>query len=249
MKYVVSDIHGCLDNLLELLQKVSFDENKDILYILGDIVDRGPKTWETYLWVKERIGKSVFMILGNHEDMLIADVYTIMGNVIADSGKSPKDEKEMKYLKCAKKNVCAYDQYGTIRLLDSQGHDFGEILDMCEFFETLPLYYEIEEGGKTYTLVHAFCKPEIEKTRKQDIIWERVFAEDPKYFCDGKTVVFGHTPVPLISKGCKVVVNESEDKTSRKFNIDCGCVYGFQLAIMRLGDEKIWYSKLRGGYL
>ena len=38
--YVMSDIHGCYDKYKLMLDKIQFSEN-DILYILGDVVDRG----------------------------------------------------------------------------------------------------------------------------------------------------------------------------------------------------------------
>ncbi|MCR4590153.1 MAG: fructose-bisphosphatase class III [Lachnospiraceae bacterium] len=39
--YVVSDIHGQYDMFLELLNKICFKDT-DTLYVLGDILDRGP---------------------------------------------------------------------------------------------------------------------------------------------------------------------------------------------------------------
>ena len=39
--YVISDIHGECDMFLEMLEKIELKDS-DILYILGDVVDRGP---------------------------------------------------------------------------------------------------------------------------------------------------------------------------------------------------------------
>lgn len=39
--YVISDIHGCYDAYKEMLEKIQFSEN-DMLYVLGDVLDRGP---------------------------------------------------------------------------------------------------------------------------------------------------------------------------------------------------------------
>ena len=41
MKYVISDIHGHFDKYKEMLEKINFTDG-DTLYILGDVVDRGP---------------------------------------------------------------------------------------------------------------------------------------------------------------------------------------------------------------
>ena len=39
--YVIGDIHGQLEQLKVLLEKMKFNEN-DELYVMGDVVDRGP---------------------------------------------------------------------------------------------------------------------------------------------------------------------------------------------------------------
>ena len=39
--YVISDIHGNYDLFMELLKKIKLS-GKDTLYVLGDVVDRGP---------------------------------------------------------------------------------------------------------------------------------------------------------------------------------------------------------------
>lgn len=42
MIYIISDIHGCYDEYLELLKKIQFND-EDELFVLGDVVDRGPQ--------------------------------------------------------------------------------------------------------------------------------------------------------------------------------------------------------------
>lgn len=242
MRYVVSDVHGCLNNLEDVLKQAEFNEEKDVLYILGDIVDRGPRIWDTYLWVKERIGKKVFMILGNHEDMLMNDVFSLKGQrIIAMRKKIQEDER--KYVEYFNKNRFISDQYGTIERLFKEGHELDELVEMCEFFESLPLYYELDIYGMKYTLVHAFCEENIEDTNRMDFFWDRSLAEYPSYFCNGKTVIFGHTPTLLLTGKTNICDEQSEDKKSEKINIDCGCVYGGNLALMRLEDRMVWYSK------
>ena len=66
MKYVVSDIHGCYEEFMELLEKISFSEN-DELFVLGDVLDRGPEPIKTMQEIMGR--KNVTFLLGNHEYM------------------------------------------------------------------------------------------------------------------------------------------------------------------------------------
>lgn len=62
--FVVGDIHGCYDELLELIDKIAFDEH-DLLISVGDIVDRGNKSLEVYHFFRDLPNAKI--IMGNHE--------------------------------------------------------------------------------------------------------------------------------------------------------------------------------------
>lgn len=64
MRYIVSDIHGCYDEYMALLQKINFSE-EDELYVLGDVVDRGPEPIKVLQDMMNR--PNVIHILGNHD--------------------------------------------------------------------------------------------------------------------------------------------------------------------------------------
>ncbi len=63
-KFVIGDIHGCYDELIELTQKVGLKDS-DMLISLGDIVDRGNKSKEVYEYFLKRPNSIV--LIGNHE--------------------------------------------------------------------------------------------------------------------------------------------------------------------------------------
>jgi serine/threonine protein phosphatase 1 len=65
--YVVADIHGCDEALLNVLGKVNFDYENDRLIQLGDLVDRGENSWEV-LEILLKV-KNLILIKGNHDEM------------------------------------------------------------------------------------------------------------------------------------------------------------------------------------
>ena len=69
--YVVGDIQGCLSSLKCVLKKISFNADKDVLWSVGDVVNRGPKSLKTLRYLYER-RDNVVMVLGNHDLHLLA---------------------------------------------------------------------------------------------------------------------------------------------------------------------------------
>ena len=68
MHYACSDIHGQYDTFLRMLQLIEFTE-EDEMYILGDVIDRGPKPIELLLYICEH--QNIKLLMGNHEYMMI----------------------------------------------------------------------------------------------------------------------------------------------------------------------------------
>ena len=66
----VSDIHAYLDDFKSLLKKCSYDPNADYLFILGDIIEKGPDNVSTLNYVQNlcRNPKAIF-IQGNNDTM------------------------------------------------------------------------------------------------------------------------------------------------------------------------------------
>lgn len=74
--YVVGDIHGTFGKLKVVLQEIGFDESKDRLFSVGDLVDRGPNSEEALEWLAK---PWFFAVRGNHEQMAI-DFYRFGGD-------------------------------------------------------------------------------------------------------------------------------------------------------------------------
>lgn len=78
--YVCSDIHGMKGSYKEALKKLNED---DVLYILGDAIDRGDDGIEILIDIAIHSGENgrkprVEYILGNHDLLFIENMETIM---------------------------------------------------------------------------------------------------------------------------------------------------------------------------
>lgn len=74
--YAVGDIQGCYDPLARLLERVNFDQSKDTLLCVGDLVNRGPKSLKTIRLLKSLENQCV-SVLGNHDIHLLALMYGV----------------------------------------------------------------------------------------------------------------------------------------------------------------------------
>ena len=177
--FIVGDIHGCLDMLKRLMDKIDWRPDEDRLIFLGDYVDRGADSRGVVDFILEisKTSSLVQCLMGNHENILLDFLNTGEPRMLIINGGMPTLE--------------------SYQIANKKGDDPLVPPDHVAFFQNLPLYIELD----SYYVVHAGFRPgvEIEKQSLEDLTWIR----EPFIFSDydfGKTVIFGHTPLaePLV---------------------------------------------------
>lgn len=69
--YAIGDLQGCYQHFLELLDLTGFNSTRDKLWLVGDIVNRGPDSL-SLLRMLRALGEAVVVVLGNHDLHLLA---------------------------------------------------------------------------------------------------------------------------------------------------------------------------------
>ncbi len=233
--YAISDIHGQYDMFMELLEKIKLKET-DTLYILGDILDRGPHPIKTLMKLMEMT--NAICIVGNHELMALECLDFLMKE-ITDMSIEELDEGILDKLVTWQYNgsKSTIDEFSK---LDSESKK-----DVIDFIKDFLIYEEVSVNGKDYLLVHAglgnySSEKDIEDYSLHELIWARA-DYDVRYFED-TYVITGHTPTQTIKD------NPHPGYIYRKNNhiaIDCGVNYpGGRLAALCLDTGEEYYSTL-----
>ena len=102
MNYLIGDVQGCCGALDRLLAKIDFSPSRDHLYVLGDLVNRGPQSLETLRRLRG-FGDSATCLLGNHDLNLLAVAQGVRrphkGDTIADILDAPDRDEWLAWLR------------------------------------------------------------------------------------------------------------------------------------------------------
>ena len=165
--FAISDIHGCANTFEAMLTKVIQLKKDDQLYLLGDYIDRGPRSKEVIdIILNLQVGGySVHALKGNHEEICLRslDSADVFRSWLINGGDA------------------------TLKSFSAE--EPGQIpTNYISFMQGLDYYKELEH----YILVHAginFSVPD-PFTDKQSMLWTRNFTVK-----GNKVVVHGHTPM------------------------------------------------------
>ena len=210
--FIIGDLHGCLRELVTLLNKVNFDYERDLLISAGDLVDRGPHSADVMMFCMHTL-KNFYMVLGNHDDRFL------------------------RYLKGNKVKIT----HGLQTTIDSFATWPIGVRDEVKDYLTKQPYilkvandYIVHAGiNPTHPMVRQF---------KQDCLYSRYFGgkdyfdnEKGQYWYKsvgelhkGNRIFFGHEVHP----DCYKVMDNV-------FALDGGCVFGNELRMWNLNSDTL----------
>jgi len=171
---IVGDIHGCLDMLKRLVDKIGWDPGADRLIFIGDYIDRGENSKGVIDFIIELKKDSQFVqcLIGNHEQMFLDYLSgSDLNSFIMNGGLT------------------------TLRSYKQAQREAGEPLipaSHLDYLTSLVTMVELDE----YYVVHAGFRPgrPVEEQDLFDMVWIRDEFIYSNYDF-GKTVIFGHTPL------------------------------------------------------
>lgn len=149
--FVVGDLHGHYNELRHLMDKVQFDISVDRLFSVGDLVDRGPESWECVMLLEQ---PWFYAVLGNHERKCLLCAW-VMVNKSPNQWTIDDEKLFMKY-----KDI--YEGEWLFKLSQEQLNKLVPLL------AELPLIISVGDRQKQWHIIHA----ELDQIEGRDIVDE-----------------------------------------------------------------------------
>lgn len=217
--WAIGDVHGYADTLLPLLDSLNLS-SRDRVVLLGDLVDRGPRSCEVIRIAREN--PQIFSVLGNHEEMMLNSFD--VDNIETMTAQ----QTNWFYVGGRATNQSYIDEF-----TNSQGDidDFDLRMRVGKdlaWLDSLPHHIVLDD----FRLVHAGYSPwdgDLDLQSTDTLMWIRgEFHNSITPVDEKRTVVFGHSTVLGFGlKQTEIWKSETELKNSRPAAIGIdSCCYG-----------------------
>lgn len=258
--YAIGDVQGCFSALRRLVEKIAFDPIRDKLWLVGDLVNRGPDSLAVLRYVKG-LGQAAVTVLGNHDLHLLAlsDGLTELRrkDTVQDVLKAPDRDDLLDWLRRQPLVHRAGDyllvhagllpQWTSAHAV-AMGKEVEKALRSPEYRTFLgglykPATYrwtdDLQGGARVWTIAAVLtrlrvCSPEGD----MDLSYTGPPEDAPKGFLPwfevpgrksaDATIICGHWAALGLQIKDNLLV------------LDAGCVWGKQLAAVRLEDREIF---------
>ena len=232
MTYLMSDLHGQYDKYIRMLETIRFSDRDD-LYVLGDVVDRGPEPMAILRDMSLRI--NVFPILGNHDAAARFILSRLNTEITEENAETGIDADFLNAMR-----LWLADG-GSETLEDFRRLSPEEREDVLDYLGEFMPCDEIEAGGVRYVLTHAGIGNFSPRRPLADY--------DPADFIDGRCdygrryfpdriLVTGHTPTLHIDLAYEGRIWRGRGHIA----LDCGAGFGLPLGCLRLEDMREFYA-------
>lgn len=265
--YAIGDLQGCYQELQDLLNEINFDDSKDKLWFVGDLVNRGPDSLKCLRFVKT-LGEKAKSVLGNHDLHFLA---------IANEVRKPHHKDTLDEI------LNADDANELVQWIRKQPllvHD--DELNFTMIHAGLPPQWSLKKAIKLARETETFLQSDQFKTfihnmyGDQPDTWSNSLTDDDRY----RFIINCFTRIRYLDKTGKLNLKEKntpgkqadsllpwyvlpERKTKNDkiifghwstltlgkkknfkqhniFPLDTGCLWGRSLTAMRLEDEKMF---------
>lgn len=221
---IIGDIHGCYDELVDLLVKLGWTVDADahtatppddrMALFLGDYVDRGPRTPDVLRLLMNMVEAGhALAVPGNHDQKLVRK---LMG----------RDVK------------VTHGLAETLEQLEQETQEFRD--QVRSFLDGLVSHYVLDDGN--LVMAHAGMVEHMQGRGSGKVrefaLWGETTGETDEYglpvryhwaadYRGKAAVVYGHTPIP------------EPEWLNRTINIDTGCVFGGSLTALRYPEKEL----------
>lgn len=232
MVYAMSDIHGEYDKYKAMLEQIHFSWDDD-LYVLGDVIDRGPKPVEVLRDMSMR--GNVFPILGNHEAVAIHMLEKLLTEMVEENCNMDVFEELDRKLRDWRQDG------GGTTIAGFQSLSKEEKFVLLDYLREFAPYEIVDAGNRRFVLVHAGLQNFSENRPLHSYgVDELIFDRQDlsrRYYSDPNTfVVVGHIPTLAITGEAKI------HEENNNICIDCGSsMPGGRLACLCLDTMQAFY--------
>ncbi len=251
--WAVGDVHGCFRTLEALIGRLDVDTSRDRIWMVGDLVNRGPRSLQVLRWahaLSDEMGDRFQVVLGNHDLHLVARGLGVAGarrgDTLEEILEAPDAPDLIGWLR--RRPFIHFERIGGDDFVlvhagllpgwsPKAAHDTGKRLQrQLQGRDATRLLRSRAVALAAFTrmrMLDSAARPHdyngpLEQAPKRLRPW---FEVEPRG-CPGHTVVCGHWAALGLQLRTDLVA------------LDTGCVWGGRLTAVRLDDRRVAQKKV-----